>query len=320
MDFKELERFLLCCEDAVILAHKNPDGDTLGSAFALCRALRKMGKRANVVCSDGFPERYDFLYEGCEGDNTLIEPKCVIAVDIADVTLMGRNLECYQQEGAVDLCIDHHISNKHYAKQTYVDGSASATALVLYELFRFMNIDIDLQTARCLYTCFCTYRGCFKYENTTQKAHIAAAELIGMGVDFSVINRRMFDLKSRSRIMVEQIAISNIEFYFGGKLSMIVITKELMAKSGAEDSEFDGIAAIPISVEGVEMGITVRQRGSQTYKLSVRTTEKHDASEFCRNFGGGGHIRAAGCEISGELSDVRERILELGAKLFGGER
>lgn len=316
MDFKEIKDFLLKCEDAVILTHKSPDGDTFGSAFALCRVLRSMGKRANVLCSDGFPERYSFLYQGCEGDNTLIEPKCVIAVDIADVTLMGKNLACYQEEGRVDLCIDHHISNKHYAKKTYVDASASATALVLFELFKFMEIDIDLQTARCLYTGISTDTGCFKYENTTQKAHLAAAELIGMGVDFSAINRKMFDLKSQSRIMVEQIATSNIEYYFGGKLSMIVITKELVVKSGAEDSEFDGIAAIPISVEGVKMGITVKQRGSHTYKLSVRTTDEIDASQFCKSFGGGGHIRAAGCEIHGDLDDVRNQILSLAGKYF----
>lgn len=317
MDFKEIKEFLLNCEDAVILTHKSPDGDTFGSAFALCRVLRNMGKRVNVLCSDGFPERYSFLYEGCEGDNTLIEPKCVIAVDIADVTLMGKNLACYQQEGAVDLCIDHHISNKHYAKNTYVDAQASATALVLYELFKYMEVEIDTQTASCLYTGIATDTGCFKYENTTVKAHIAAAELISMGVPFASINRRMFDLKSQSRIMVEQIATSNIEYYFGGKLSMIVITKELMQNSGAEDSEFDGIASIPISVEGVKMGITVKQRGSHTYKLSVRTTDEIDASQFCKNFGGGGHIRAAGCEISGDLDEVRGKILELAGKYFG---
>lgn len=316
MDFKEIKEFLENCEDAVILTHKSPDGDTFGSAFALCRVLRKMGKRVNVLCSDGFPERYSFLYEDCEGDNTLIEPKCVIAVDIADVTLMGKNLACYQQEGAVDLCIDHHISNKLYAKRTYVDAQASATALVLYDLFKFMEADIDLQTARCLYTGIATDTGCFKYENTTVKAHIAAAELISMGIDFAAINRRMFDLKSQSRIMVEQIATSNIEYYFGGKLAMIVITKELMENSGAEDSEFDGIASIPISVEGAKMGITVKQRGSHTYKLSVRTTDEIDASLFCKNFGGGGHIRAAGCEIHGDLDEVRAKILELAKKQF----
>ncbi|MBQ4095039.1 MAG: bifunctional oligoribonuclease/PAP phosphatase NrnA [Oscillospiraceae bacterium] len=317
MDFKDIKEFLQSCEDAVILTHKSPDGDTFGSAFALCRVLRKMGKRVNVLCSDGFPERYSFLYEGCEGDNTLIEPKCVIAVDIADVTLMGKNLACYQQEGAVDLCIDHHISNKHYAKKTYVDADASATALVLYELFKYMEVEIDTQTASCLYTGIATDTGCFKYENTTVKAHLAAAELISMGVPFASINRRMFDLKSRSRIMVEQIATSNIEYYFGGKLSMIVITKELMENSGAEDSEFDGIASIPISVEGVKMGITVKQRGSHTYKLSVRTTDELDASQFCKSFGGGGHIRAAGCEIQGGLDEVRGKILELAGKYFG---
>ncbi len=316
MDFKRVKELLEGCEDVFILTHKSPDGDTFGCGFALCRVLRKMGKRANVLCSDGFPERYSFLYEGYEEDKSLTEPKFIIAVDIADTTLMGKNLIEYQREGAVDLCIDHHISNKGYAKETYVDAKACAASLIMYELFEYMGIDIDLQTARCLYTGIATDTGCFKYENTTAKAHNIAALLIEKGVDFSFINRKMFDLKSMSRLMVERIATENIELHFDGRLSIIVITKQTIQQSGADESEFDGIAAIPISVEGVQMGITVRQKGEHTYKVSVRTTDAHDASQFCKQFGGGGHIRAAGCEVKGTLDEVKAQIIEKASELF----
>ncbi len=292
-----------------ILVHKNPDGDTLGSGFALCRVLRNMGKRANILTSDGFPPRYAFLYDGYEEDADVGEnTDCVIAVDIADTVLMGRKLEKYTCDGAVDLCIDHHISNRMYAKQTLLDGSASATALILYRLFKETGIVIDRQTAVCLYTGIATDTGCFKYENTTPEAHIAAAELMGLGLDYADINRRMFDLRTKSRLAVEQLAMSKIEYDFGGRMSMIVVTKQMIDESGADEAEFDGLAALPLNIEGVDIGITVKQRDVDRYKLSVRTNDKLNASEFCKGFGGGGHIRAAGCEICGALEDVKSSI------------
>ena len=117
MDFSKIKSFLESCDNVTILTHKSPDGDTLGAGFALCRYLRLQGKKANVVNSDEFPERYAFLYEGYE-PMKFVE-KTVIAVDIADTKLLGHNLEEYEKEGKIDLCIDHHVSNKYYAKYTY---------------------------------------------------------------------------------------------------------------------------------------------------------------------------------------------------------
>lgn len=314
MEFEDIKKFLLECDNVSILTHKSPDGDTFGSAFALCRVLRGMGKKANVLCSDGFPKRYDFLYEGYVEES--FDEKCVIAVDIADTMLIGSKLPQYTQEKVIDLCIDHHVSNKMFAKQTYVDADASATAMIMFELFKYMQIDIDKQVATCLYTGIATDTGCFKYENTTRQAHIAASELMSYGIEFSVINRKMFDVKSKSRLAIEQIVTSNIEFYFNDRVSVIVITKEMMKNSGADDSDFEGLAAIPLSVEGVDIGITVKQRHTEVFKISVRTTDVFDASLFCRQFGGGGHIRAAGCEICGTLEDVKRIILKALEELF----
>lgn len=299
--FKENDRFL-------ILTHKSPDGDTLGSGFALCYFLRDMGKMANVVNSDNFPDRYDFIYEGYYEQD--FEPQYVIAVDIADPHLIGSNLPEFEAADTVDLCIDHHISNKQFAKQTYVDPKASAAALIMYEIFKYSHREISNQIARCLYTGIATDTGCFKYENTTPKAHIACAELMAYDIDFSVINRRMFDVKSRGRIEVEQACISSMEYFLDGRCSMIVLTKQRMQECGVDPAEFDGLASIPLSVEGVKIGITVKQRHENVFKISVRTTEEIDASRLCQKFDGGGHIRAAGCEIQGTLEEVKSLLLE----------
>lgn len=306
MDFKGLRQFFEEHDNYQILTHKSPDGDTLGSAFALCGVLRGMGKKANVINNENLPVRYNFLYEDYYVQE--FEVQTVVAVDIADEKLFGSRLAKYA--GRVDLCIDHHISNTFYAKETLVDPEASAAALVLYEFFRSQGIALTALQAKCLYTGIATDTGCFKFENTTPKAHMAAADLMRYDFDFAKINRRMFDIKSKQRLKVEEMMISEMEYYFGDRCSVICLTLEMMNESGAEPAEFDGLASIPLCVDGVVIGITIKQRHENVYKLSVRTTDEMDASAFCRRFGGGGHIRAAGCEIEGTLEDVKRRVLE----------
>lgn len=317
MTFDEIAAFLKdeSVNNFILLTHKSPDGDTLGSGFALCRVLKNMGKKVKVLGSDGFPDRYSFLYDGYSEDSWQdTEPHRVIAVDIADTALMGKNLEYYTHQGTVDLCIDHHISNKMYAKQTYVDANASATGLVLFEFFGFMGIEIDKQTAVCLYTAIATDTGCFKYENTTPRAHIAAAALMEKGVDYTRINRLMFDIKSRRRIEVEQAALAHLDQAADGRVTLICVTKELLETSGADEAEISGLSAVPLTVEGTDVGITIRYKDDDRYKLSVRTTDKADASAICKEFGGGGHIRAAGCEICAPLDKVKRMITETAQK------
>lgn len=316
MEFSKIKNFLETCDNVTILTHKSPDGDTLGAGFALCRALRNMGKKANVKNSDELPARYEFLYEWYEPMN--FDEKTVIAVDIADTKLLGSNLEEYAEEKKIDLCIDHHISNVYYAKYTYVNASASAACQIIYELFRYMDVKFDKIIAKCLYTGIATDTGCFKYENTTAAAHIAVSELMKYNIDYANINRQMFDVKSKARLSVERAITDKMEFWCDDRCAVIVVTTEMMEKSGIEPAEFEGLASIPLQVEGVDIGITIKQRHEKVFKLSVRTTEKIDASEFCHGFGGGGHIRAAGCEIEGTLDEVKAIVKQRVLKLFEG--
>jgi phosphoesterase RecJ-like protein len=128
--------------------------------------------------------------------------------------------------------------------------------------------------------------------------------------NFSTINRKMFDIKSKQRLKVEEMMSAEMEYYFDDRCTMICLTTQMMNESGVEPAEFEGLASIPLSVEGVVIGITIKQRHENVYKLSVRTTDEMDASVFCQKFGGGGHIRAAGCEIEGTLDEVKSKVLK----------
>ena len=280
-------------DNIVILLHQFPDGDTIGCGYSLYFALTSLGKKARVECADTIGERYGYITEGVEFDD--FAPEFVVAVDVADTKLLGSKAEEYPE---IDLCIDHHGSNIGYAKETYVDASAAAACEILYEVVRGLCGEVSPNEAAALYTGISTDTGCFKFTNTTDKTHIIAAELMKTGIDYGEINRIMFDTKSKARLLVEKEALNTIQFLCDDKVAIMTITKDMRERSGAHDSELEGITGLPRTIEGVILGITIRERNDTNIcKVSVRTHEPISASDFCAQFGGGGHARASGCEI-----------------------
>lgn len=313
IDYKQAAEIIRSCDDVHILTHQSPDGDTLGSGFALYFALRQLGKRAAVICPDGVTSRYAFISKGYVEEN--FEPKTVIAVDIADPSLMGEVREMY--ENRVDLCIDHHVSNVMYASATLLNGSASAACEVMFTLFRELGIKTDNDIARCLYTGIATDTGCFKYRNTTADAHRIAAELIGFDIDFARINRDMFDIKSRQRIRLEQHILNNMELYFGERCGVLCITEQFRSEVGVADEELDGIAGLPLQVQGMEVALTFKEKSTGGYKISMRSAGRVNVSVICQQLGGGGHVNAAGCLVHGTLDEAKQKVLELVGKAIG---
>ncbi len=308
-----------CCEilrgmeDIVILSHRNPDGDTLGSAFALHYILNQLGKRSRVECHDGFPKQYSYLLLDYKPED--FEPKAVVAVDIADEQLFGANLEKYC--GKVDLCIDHHGSNKHYAKNWLVRDTAAACCEVIEDIcYGFEEVELTKIIADCIYTGVSTDTGCFRYSNTTGHTHAVAGRMFKAGCDFVMINRAMFEVKSFSRIAIEREVLNTLELYFDNRCAVVCITKDMLERTGAEESELEGVAAMPREVEGVLVGITLRQRDNG-YKISVRSGEEVDASVLCGKLGGGGHRCAAGCFVEGDLENAKKTVLGMVAESLG---
>jgi bifunctional oligoribonuclease and PAP phosphatase NrnA len=306
---KALERaagLLTDAHDVLILTHKSPDGDTIGSALALCRTLTKLGKAARVVCADPIPEKFRYLLDGLIFGES--EPGLIVSTDVASAELMGGSLAPYA--GKVDLCIDHHPSNTGYAAFTVVDPSAAATCEIMAEIINILNVEMDSDIANCLYTGIATDTGCFRYSNTTPKTLRTAADMIEKGADSVTINKRLFETVSRGRLEFERLALETLELYFNGRAALITLTRAMNEKAGITDSETEGIPSIPARIEGVEAGITVKEKEDGVYKISLRTAETLNASDICANFGGGGHAAAAGCRVEGSLDDVKSRILK----------
>lgn len=298
----------LKCQDRIlILSHQNPDGDTLGCAFALCRALSSMGKLVRVECPDSLPQRFSYLYADCVQPD--FEPEYIVAVDIAALQLMGNLREVYGDR--VDLCIDHHPSNEKYAAKTCLCSAAAAACELVYSILCLLEVTITPTIADCLYTGIATDSGCFKYSNTTADTHRIAADLMEAGANYRWTNEYLFDTKSKSRIAVEQQVLNTMEYFCDDRVAIIGISQEMIERTHADESELDGVSAIPRMIEGVQIGITIREKPDGTHKISIRTTSEVDASSICQRFGGGGHARAAGCLIEADYETAKEQLVSV---------
>lgn len=295
--------FLERSDKFVILTHASPDGDTLGSAYALADALCALNKRVFVVCPDKIPEKFGYLIKEYEA----FEPETVVAVDIADEKLLGSLYDRYS--GRVALCIDHHGSNTKYAEMLYLEADAAAACECIYNVINELGTVITPYMASCLYTGIATDTGCFKFSNTTPRSHRYAAELIEKGADYGEINRVMFEVKSRGRIAMERKVLENIEFYYGGRCAVITVTRDMIKETGCPLGDLDGVTAMSRQIEGVQIGVTIKEKPDGKYKVSLRTFEPYNAADICAVFGGGGHIRAAGCEFSCDIESAKRQLL-----------
>lgn len=305
LTLKQTARYLKKHDNYIILTHASPDGDTLGSAYALYYGLNEIGKTACVLCPDVIPKKYDYF--AGKTDHVKRENATVVAVDVADSKLLG-SLE--QEFGnIVDINIDHHISNMRFAKNLYLDADASATAEAIFELLNIMKVNINDVTAKALYTGIVTDTGCFKYSNVTAKTHIIASQLYDYNISAPDINKLMFDTKSRNLIELERMVLDTSEFHFGGKCMLLSVTADMQEKTGCSGTELEGIAVISRSVEGVEAGVTIKQTDENEYKVSLRTYPPLDASRICKKLGGGGHKAAAGASVTGTLEEAKDKVL-----------
>lgn len=301
----EAAAMLQAADRVLLLTHQYPDGDTLGSGYALCRALRALGKQARVECADAVPAKYAYMTAGLE--EQVFKPAFICAVDVADIRLLGAAFA--HLAGRIDLCIDHHGSNVEYARDLLLDAGKAATAMLIADIIAHLGVPFDRAMAECIYTGIATDTGCFKYANTTPETHRLAADMMECGVRTDEINRVMFDIKTRARVDLERMALDSMTYHFGGRCAVMLITNEMVATSGASDNDMEGLAPLPRQIEGVWVGATLRQKADGNFKVSIRTGNHADAADICARLGGGGHRQAAGCAMDGPADSAVSRLL-----------
>ncbi len=305
IDRNECVKLLRENEEFLVLSHEHPDGDTLGCAFALCEILKILGKKRTFLCSDEVTADFSYMTDGFSADE--VKNPFVIAVDVADLKLLGSIAEDYKDK--VDLCIDHHMSNTFYAKNNFVEDRAAACEII-YELSCELGIELNQYIRNCIYTGISTDTGCFRYQNVTPSVFRVAAQLMEQGVDSKKINKLMFETKTKSSLRLEMIARETLEYHFDGKCAIITITQDMYEKSGSNEHECYPITALPRQIEGVLVGAVIKEKKDGSFGISVRTEDGIDASEICARLGGGGHKGAAGSSFRDTYEEGKQKLLD----------
>ena len=307
-------RFLDQDFDGILVAcHRNPDGDATGSAFSLAYALRKLGKKAKVFCPDPFGSEFRYITKA-EEEIPSFEPRFFVTVDVAapemlcDASFTDR----------IDVVLDHHRINTVSAPLKAVLPERASCGEIILEVILGLGLEPDEYLASALYTAIATDTGCFRYSNVTEETFRAAALLSRFGEKgaFYRINKDLFETKSRQRLALEAYAVDRMQFAAGGKIAYLSVSHAEQEKLGAAYEELDVLINVIRQVEGVEVSLVAKERGKEEFKVSVRSEKGFDASEFCRHFGGGGHIAAAGCTLNGNEKEVMGALLALAERSF----
>ncbi len=318
MDYKAAASLLGSWDNILILTHKRPDGDTIGCAVGLCALLRQCGKTAWVQRNHDATSRFTPYLEGYVAPADFVCDK-VVAVDVAALGLLTPEGRALADSRGVDLCIDHHPSNEGYAKATCLEADKAACGEILYKLVGELGT-LDRAVASMLYLAVSTDTGCFAYNNTTANSHAVAAALMAADIPYKGINKRHFRTKSMARMQLERLLLEHMEVLEEGKVVLSAITVEDMVRLHAREEDAEDIASFLGQIQGVLVSATIREIEGGECKISLRTDPDYlNATDTCALLGGGGHMAASGCTISGTAAQAQAAIKGAILKVLHGE-
>lgn len=294
-----------------ITSHVNPDGDAVGSVFAMYLALKNMGKDVHVVMPN-YSDRFKFLDELKEAEKEVFADKydlCIV-LDCSSIERVAMSYEDYIK-AKKRIVIDHHLNSKIEADVMIIDDKSPATCELVYELLTSENIQIDKNIAKLIYMGIVTDTGSFNYGNTTSKTHRITAELLDKGIDFAYICKMVNDTMKESRLKLIAYAINNIQTYREGKIKYVKVSNDVLKSLKIADEEAEGIVNYLRCIEGVDIAIYARGLEDGTYKVSMRSNGNVDVAKSAISLGGGGHINASGFTINEEIDNVIDEIIEI---------
>lgn len=315
--FREIGDELNRAESVLIYPHVNMDGDALGSAAAMCRALRKLGKEAYILIEDDIPSNIKFLDKGyCTYDKNVIEnPDISLCLDCGDI---GRFLNRKDKflEGKTTICIDHHSTTKPFCNFNYIDPAAAATGELIFLLLEEMGVEGDKEMGDAIFSAITTDTGNYQYSNTTAQSHLITAKLYDWGTDMSSASVEIYDNVRLEKILIKSKAMETLELICDGQAAVAYVSQEMLKETGASMDETEGIVEQLRSISGVEIAVFAKEHDEETTKLSMRAKSWGNVAEIAQRIGGGGHIKAAGATMKMPISQAMEIIKEEVKKSF----
>ena len=304
--------WLLEHDNYAILTHRRPDGDTLGSAAALCRLLRKKGKTAHILRNPEITDRFAWLHEGLTKEEAE-ETDTVVTVDVAAPRMLPQCFEKYL--GRIALRIDHHGSSTSFTDRELVAPERAACAELICDLLSAMDYGVmEQELADAIYVGISTDTGCFRYANTTGYTFACAAACAGAGARVYELNQELFETNTLGRLKMQAWIVTHMDVFAEGTMAVVAIPRSVEQHIGVTEDDMDNISSFPRTVAGVEVAATLRETAEGDVKLSVRAVPGRDATVIAGAFGGGGHKGAAGASIKLPMGEaaaaVKQTMLE----------
>ncbi len=305
--YKEIWEKIENSDNIVLIAHINPDGDALGSSLSLYPILKRMGKNVKVFnVTTPLPDYLDFLPNFEKVTNKLPSKiDLMISFDCGSFDRLG-----IEERPKFLINIDHHISNTNYGDLNLIEPDAASTSQVVYNILKANGVEIDADSATCIYTALVTDTGSFQYESVNEKVFECAADLVKSGVKPDFVAKMLFQRDRLSRLRFLAKAYDTLELCCDGKVAIVEITKEMLEATGATKDDTEGVVNSIRNIASVEVGLLLREE-DEGIKVSLRSKNYLDVSEIATKFGGGGHIRASGATIKDfDFKRVKEEIIE----------
>ena len=294
-----------------IIAHVNPDADTIGSQLAVYHALKSMGKCVFMHNRDVAPYICRYLpavHEISHGEipNEIASSDLVIAVDAGSMGRLGMDSAYF--EGKTLMNIDHHASNTLYGDINVVDARYCATGAMIYDLLQYLHVPLDPSSAAAIYAAVLTDTASFRLASVSADVHRMTADLIDAGADVALAAQSIYQSHKPARFELLKYALDSLEIRHDGRTAWISVAHDLYEKTDLCGEDSEGFIDYARSIEGVDVAIFIREEKSQEWKISFRAKAPCDVGVVAEKLGGGGHQYAAGCTLFGSLDKVQEDI------------
>jgi phosphoesterase RecJ-like protein len=311
-NLKDIAKLLAQTPEVLLASHLTPDGDSIGSTIALGLALAERGQNVLMVAEDPVPGLYCFL----DGADRFMPPEAVahvpplaVVLDCTEVERTGAGTAALIRKAEVVVNIDHHVSNEGFGDHRLVLPSAAATGELVYQLLKVMEYQLSSSVATALYTAIVMDTGCFQYSSTTARTHRVAADLLELGAAMEEAHLNLFQTKPLVGLRLLGKALDTLTLSENGRLAWMSVPYGMIAGLEASDEHIEGLINYPRSLKGVEIAILFKEIKPGEVKISFRSKTVADVNQLAGWFGGGGHVRAAGCSVAGTLSDVEAKVV-----------
>lgn len=316
--FEECVAAIKGAKSPLVLSHYNPDGDALGSSLALYMSLKSLGKAASIINESIVPDRYHFMpgIPEIKSSPVGLEYDLVVACDCGDRKRLGDKLGPQLNPNVPLINVDHHASNTLFGTKNWVEGEASSTSEMIYEIVTSLGVKITPLIAQNILTGLVTDTGSFRYSSTKPRTLEIAARMVEAGASTDTIAKNVFESRKKSAVQLSATTVSNVEFILNDKVSILTVTQDMLKKFDATLDDTEGLVEEGRSIKGVIVSVLLKQ-DVDMWHISLRSSRPEvDVSKVAAGFGGGGHKAAAGFRWRKDGAELKKALFEELAKII----